>query len=120
MEKKTEDQIQAEIYKWFHNEYCTKLNNPRCCVFAVPNGGLRSKHEAMKLKATGTVAGVSDLIILLPSKPIFVEVKTDVGRQSEEQKNFEKIVNNLGFDYILVRSLEEFIQKISLYLHFHT
>lgn len=105
---KTEDQIQAEIFKWFHNEYCTKFSNPRCCIFAVPNGGLRSKHEAMKLKATGTVAGVSDLIILKPNKAIFVEVKTDIGRQSEEQKKFEQIVKNLGFEYHLVRSLEDF------------
>ncbi len=108
MENKTEDQIQAEIYKWFHNKYCTKLNNPRYCIFAVPNGGLRTKHEAMKLKATGTVAGVSDLIVLKPNKAIFVEVKTDIGRQSEDQKKFEEIVKNLGFEYHLVRSLEDF------------
>lgn len=108
MENKTEDQIQAEIYKWFHNKYCTKLNNPSFCIFAVPNGGLRTKHEAMKLKATGTVAGVSDLIVLKPNKAIFVEVKTDIGRQSEEQKKFEEIVKNLGFEYHLVRSLEDF------------
>jgi hypothetical protein len=108
--KKTEDQIQAEIYKWFHNEYCTKFNNPRCCIFAVPNGGLRSKHEAMKLKSTGVVAGVSDLIVLMPNKCIFVEVKTDIGRQSDKQKDFEEIVKALNFDYHLVRSLEDFIK----------
>jgi hypothetical protein len=108
--KKTEDQIQAEIYKWFHNEYCTKFNNPRCCIFAVPNGGLRSKQEAMKLKSTGVVAGVSDLIILMPNKCIFVEVKTDIGRQSDKQKDFEKIVKALNFEYHLVRSLEDFIK----------
>lgn len=112
MDKKTEDQIQAQIFKWFSNKYCTKLNNPRYCIFAVPNGGLRSKHEAMKLKATGTVAGVSDLIILKPNKAIFVEVKTDIGRQSEEQKKFEEIVKNLGFEYHLVRSLEDFKSKV--------
>ena len=108
MENKTEDQIQAEIYKWFHNKYCTKLNNPRYCIFAVPNGGLRTKHEAMKLKATGTLSGVSDLIVIKPNKAIFVEVKTDIGRQSEDQKKFEEIVKNLGFEYHLVRSLQDF------------
>lgn len=113
MEQKTEDQIQAEIYKWFHNKYCTKLNNPRFCIFAVPNGGLRTKHEAMKLKATGTLSGVSDLIILLPNKTYFIEVKTEVGRQSEEQKKFQEIVKNLGFDYVLVRSLENFINFVN-------
>jgi hypothetical protein len=115
--EKTEDQIQAEIYKWFHNEYCTKFNNPRCCIFAVPNGGLRSKHEAMKLKSTGVVAGVSDLIVLLPNRCLFIEVKTDVGRQSDKQKEFEQIVKKLGFDYQLVRSLDDFLTFINVYIN---
>ena len=114
-----EAKIQQEIYQWFNNNYCLSNHNPRCYIFSVPNESANIK-EAMYKKSIGLRKGVSDLIILLPSKTIFVEVKTDIGRQSEEQKNFEKIVNDLGFDYILVRSLEEFIQKISLYLHFHT
>ena len=115
--EKTEDQIQAEIYKWFHNEYCTKFNNPRCCIFAVPNGGLRSKHEAMKLKSTGVVAGVSDLIVLLPNRCLFVEVKTEIGRQSDKQKEFEQIVKKLGFEYQLVRSLNDFLTFINVYIN---
>ena len=115
--EKTEDQIQAEIFKWFHNEYCTKFSNPRCCIFAVPNGGLRSKHEAMKLKSTGVVAGVSDLIVLLPNRCLFVEVKTDVGRQSDKQKEFEQIVKKLGFEYQLVRSLNDFLTFINVYIN---
>lgn len=67
--------------------------------------------EAINLKATGLVPGVSDLIILLPNaKTIFIEVKTEKGIQSEKQKDFETTVTNLGFEYYLVRSLDEFKQ----------
>lgn len=106
-----EDIIQSEIYKWYHNKFCTKSNNPKHIIFSVPNGAFVSKAQAMKLKATGLVAGVSDLIIVQPNRIIFCEVKTDVGRQSDKQKEFESIVNNLGFEYIIVRSLEDFIKN---------
>ena len=110
----SEDILQAEIFKWYFNNFCTKKNNPKHSIFAVPNGGNRSKREAMKFKATGLVAGVSDLIIVQPNRVIFVEVKLEKGRQQPNQFEFEKTVTALGFEYYLVRSLEEFkkiIQK---------
>lgn len=106
--KKNEDKLQAEIIVWFTNNYCLKNHNPRAVIFSVPNGGNRNKIEAMTLKATGLLAGVSDLIILLPEKILFVELKTDKGIQSAAQKDFETRITNLGYNYYLVRSLEEF------------
>ena len=104
----TEDQLQADIYKWYNNNFCLKTHKPRHSIFAVPNGGLRTKREAVKLKATGVRAGVSDLIVIQPNRVLFVELKKTNGRQSDNQKEFENIVNNLGFEYYVVRSLEEF------------
>lgn len=112
----SEDIIQAQIYKWYHNNYCLKKHDPSHCIFAVPNGGLRNKREASKLKATGVVSGVSDLIIIQPKNILFVEVKTPTGTQSKSQKTFEKIVTALGFKYFLVRSLEEFKKTIKNFL----
>ena len=105
----TEQQLQKEIFKYFHNTYCLKNQNPRCSIFSVPNGGYRNKLEAINLKATGTLAGVSDLIVLLPNaKCLFIELKTETGIQSDKQKDFEKLVSDLGFEYYLVRSLDLF------------
>lgn len=107
----TESKLQQEIFQWFQNTYCLKHHNPRLCIFSVPNGGTRNQLEAITLKATGLLPGVSDLIILQPNgKTIFVEVKTEKGIQSEKQKDFETTVTNLGFEYYLVRSLDEFKQ----------
>jgi hypothetical protein len=108
LDKLSEDTIQADIFKWYHNTYCTIKNNPQHIIFSVPNGGTRNKSEAMKLKATGLLAGVSDLIIIQPNKILFVEVKTSSGIQSDKQKDFERKVTDNGFKYILVRSLEDF------------
>jgi len=108
----SEDILQAKIYKWYYNKFCTKLNNPRHVIFSVPNGGLRTKREAVKLVATGMKAGVSDLIILQPNRTIFVEVKTSTGQQRKEQKDFQQQVELLGFEYIVIRSLEDLISYL--------
>ena len=112
--KRLESSIQQEIVIFFKNNYCLKHHVPRCEIFSVPNEG-RNKLETIHKKATGMLAGVSDLIILLPNRVVFVEVKTDVGRQSEHQIRFEQTVKALGLEYYLVRKLEDFKQiKINL------
>lgn len=111
MKDKTESKIQQEIVIWFNNEYCLKFHNPRYCIFSVPNDS-ESKEETMRKKATGLLSGVSDLIVLFPNRAVFCEVKTQTGTQSDTQKEFQTHVKNLGFEYILVRSLDEFKTKI--------
>ena len=41
-------------------------------IFAIPNGGLRSKTEAARMKAAGVTAGVPDLFL-----PVVVEVNQE-------------------------------------------
>ena len=108
----SEDILQAEIYKWYHNKFCTKLNDVPHIIFAVPNGAFVSKQQAMKLKSTGLVAGVSDLIIIQPNRCLFIEVKLEKGKQSDKQIDFQNKVTALGFEYIIVRSLQEFQKNI--------
>lgn len=109
----SEDQIQQQIFTWYNNNYCLKNHNQRHIIFSVPNGGSRNILEAKKMKLTGTLAGVSDLIIIQQNKTIFVEVKTEKGIQSDVQKDFQTRVSNLGFEYLIVRSLEDFKNKIT-------
>lgn len=95
--QKSEFDIQCEIVN-----YC-RLNNIIC--FSVPNEAARDNSKYIR---SGLMAGVSDLIVLLPNVVLFVEVKTTVGRQSDKQKAFQSKVESLGFKYFLVRSLEDF------------
>lgn len=117
--KITEDYIQSQIILDFNNKYCLKHHNPRLLIFAVPNGGSRNVLEAKKLKATGTLRGASDLIVNFPGKSVYIEVKTSIGVQSDAQKDFQKRVEDLGMDYHIVRSLENFNEIIMPYLKYY-
>lgn len=101
--QKSESKIQQEIVIWYRNN---NLNNNNI-IFSVPNEGKSAKEQMFK-KATGLLSGVSDLIVLHNGKTIFIECKDEKGKQSDKQKEFEKIVSLQGFKYFLVRSLEEF------------
>lgn len=109
---KTESKIQQEIVREFNNTYCLKHHNPRGIIFSVPNES-RSQEETMYKKNIGLLPGASDLIVCKPcGEIVFVEVKDHKGRQRENQKEFQLRVEKLGFRYLLVRSLEEFKEKI--------
>ena len=112
MKEKTESKIQSEIVAWFNNNFCLKFHNPRYCIFSVPND-TQNKEETMRKLATGLKSGASDLIVLFPNRAVFCEVKTPTGVQSEAQADFQEQVENLGFEYILVRSLLDFQNKIN-------
>jgi hypothetical protein len=82
----------------------------RGMIFSIPNGGTRHIMEAMTLKATGLLKGASDLVVILPNgKLMFVELKQPKGIQSIDQKDFENRVKILGFEYHIIKSLDEFI-----------
>lgn len=104
---KRESKIQQEIVMYVTNNFGLKHHNPKCLIFSVPNEG-KSAQEQMYKKMLGMKSGVSDLILVMPSRVVFVECKDDKGKQSENQIQFEKDVKALGFEYWLVRSLEEF------------
>lgn len=101
--KLSESVIQQQIILHFRNNNLKNGN----LIFSIPNGG-KSQLENSQKKNIGMLAGASDLIVLFPNRCVFVEVKTDVGYQSPTQKEFESQVKNLGFEYYLVRSLEDF------------
>jgi len=113
----TEDQLQAKLYQYLNNTYGLKFHEKRMLIFAVPNGGSRNSIEATKLKATGVLAGVSDLIIIFDSQILFLELKVTNGIQSQVQKDFEQRINSNGFDYRIAFSYEESLEIIIKYFN---
>lgn len=114
--REEEHRIQCSCVRWFSIKY-PKL---RAHLFAVPNGGKRDKVTAGKLKAEGALAGVSDLILLKSNKQygaLLIEMKTKDGRQSEEQRAWqEKITADGEYQYVICRSLDDFITEVTNYL----
>lgn len=106
-----EHKLQKECYKWFNLRY----PKYRGLLFAVPNGGYRTATTAARLKAEGEVAGVSDLILLHPQPrpPLFIEMKTPKGRQSPHQKAWQEVVESFGYEYVICRTFEDFVNLVS-------
>lgn len=107
---------QSACVSWFRLQYpeYDKL------LISVPNGVATSATQGRILKAEGMVAGASDLILLLPNRNhpyLCVEMKTDTGRQSTAQKEWQQAVENQALArYAVARSVEEFISLITDYL----
>lgn len=60
--------------------------------------------------------GSADIIgILHDGRFLAIEVKTATGRQSEEQKNFEKMIKNFNGIYILARSVGDVEKRLQEY-----
>lgn len=113
--KQDEHLLQCACVQWFAYQWPQYDG----LLFAVPNGGARSKATAGKLKAEGVTAGVADLLLLIPSQGfhgLAIEMKTEDGRQSPAQKAWQAKVEAMGYKYVVVRSLEQFISEINDYL----
>ena len=52
-------------------------------------------------------SGSSDIIIFMPNRTIFVEVKTEKGKQTDNQIEFQNAITKLGYEYYIVRDLME-------------
>ena len=105
-----EEDIQSSCVQWF------RLSYPQYVIFACPNGGSRNRLEAINMKRSGVLAGVSDLIIIAERAILFIEMKTKTGRQSENQKTFQSNIEHLGFEYKICRSLSSFQLTIEKWL----
>jgi hypothetical protein len=98
--KDPEGKLQAEIIQY--------LQSKKIYAFSVPNEAKgRSVVAQMQLIAMGLKSGVSDLVVVLPGKVVFIEVKTPDGKQSPQQVKFEQRVKALGHDYHVVRSVDD-------------
>ena len=110
-----EHRLQVQCVRWF---WCVHPDLAPL-LFAIPNGGARNAITGAKLKAEGVVAGVADLCLAVPrgGGVLFIELKTPTGRQSERQKAWQAAVEKAGNTYVIVRSVDEFIQCITNHLN---
>ncbi len=107
--EKTESREQqlVVIHMWNKHPETRKL------LFAIPNGGLRNKLEAKRLKAEGLTPGVSDLLFMWKSKTYCIEMKLEKGGvQSKVQKEWQCIVESQGFKYYLCHGAQQAIDVL--------
>lgn len=108
-----EQKLQIACVRWFRYQYPKFIkglhsNNNNAAsrkISGAAIGGI--------MKAMGTVSGVADLELCYNGRVYFIEMKSPKGRQSPDQMEFQKYVQSQGFDYVIIRSFEEFMMYIS-------
>lgn len=100
---KNEGRIHQDCYVWFHNSFpelrgllCYNLNNSRDGIDGARN---RSK---------GVQAGRADFTFYYHGEAVMIEIKGGDGRQSKEQKMWQKTIEKQGFSYSVCRDVSEF------------
>lgn len=110
----SESTLQKSCVYWYRLQY----RKTWMLLFSVPNGAylqgdsVARAKQWKRLKAEGAVEGVSDLFLAvsgpLGANGLFIEMKTEEGKQTDTQKLFERAVTEAGFGYEVCRSLEQF------------
>lgn len=127
-----ESDLQIRCVKYFRVKYpafARLLEHPKN-----EGSGHSKKDRASQAiaKAEGVQAGVSDLIFHFPSKlmvvdgepqeePAFffslaIEMKDKNGRQSPEQKLFQRYFEAAGGRYVIIRSYDSFCKEVDEYM----
>lgn len=112
-----EDDIQEEFFRVVHAKF---PQIPDKLLFSVPNGGIRDKFTGSIMKRTGAKRGVADVILLMANDKyncLCLEFKTDIGRQSSDQKEFQSQIERNGGRYEIARSVNDAINIIDQYFY---
>ena len=104
-----ESDLQRTCVAWFRAQYPEHA----LMLFAVPNGGGRSRIEASIMKGEGVTAGVSDLILLEARGgygSLCIEMKTSdkSSKQRPSQKAWQEAARKAGNLYAVIRDFEGF------------
>jgi hypothetical protein len=110
LDRNAEARIQAAIVEWI------RLVAPDLVVFHPPNGGLRNKAEAARLKWIGTLAGVPDLVVLgRDGQCWLMEVKAPGGALSSEQRGLRDRWTALRIPFAVAKSIDDVRQAFKIW-----
>lgn len=112
-----EDRLQISCKYWFDCQY----PHYSLLLHHSPNEGrlMQRSRDGAKRKAMGMRAGFPDFIFLMPNSKypyLALELKSSKGKQSEHQKEYQKAVETAGGKYVVIRSLEEFMDSVNEYI----
>jgi len=115
----TEEQHQIELFRQL--EILSKKNPEYSMVFHIPNGGMRNKATAARLKAAGVKAGIPDLLVPVPRGKyggLFVELKSLKRGAKLSKEQLEMIEKLRRYDYVVAicYGWREALKAISGYL----
>ena len=114
----TEHQEQAALFAWA--DWMATVMPELSLMFAIPNGGHRSKQTGALLKAEGVKAGVPDICLPVPrgdKHGLYIEMKRRRGGSvSAEQLKWLDALMRKGYECHVCRGCEEAKQAIMAYM----
>ena len=111
--KITEDDLQEICVRWFRLQHSERI----ICSF--PNGGKRHISVAAKLKRTGALAGMPDLMIPCAKGDyhgMFIEMKLPNNYPTKKQKEIISKLSTEGYYCIVCKAFEDFQKEVNWYL----
>lgn len=119
-----EEDLQRSCCQWYDLQWGNRrLNGEKIgrLLHHSPNGGKRTAREAARFKAMGTRAGFPDFWLGIPVNGcpyLCIELKTlkKGSDQSKHQEAYERAIKAAGGRYVVVRTLQEFINVVNDYL----
>lgn len=111
----TEEDEQIALF-----EYVSFQKEPWNLLFAIPNGGFRKLKTAIRMKKTGTKAGVPDMFLPVARNGyhgLFIELKSMKGVVQKNQKEWHINLREQGYQVNVCRGCEEAVKTIKEYLH---
>lgn len=108
-----ENEEQSLLFQWA--EWHPLLSG----MFHIPNGEKRDAVTGARLKRMGVKAGIPDIFLPIPKGQwhgLFIEMKTDKGRVSENQKTMIEHLRNNGYRVEVCRGFLKAKEVIEEYM----
>lgn len=116
--RQDEHQEQCALLQWWALE-CRYFGIDEKLLYAIPNGGLRSKVTGARMKREGARAGVPDLFLAVPRgnlHGLFIELKTEGGRIQPSQTKMMSLLSEQGYACCVCLGWDKAKQEIISYL----
>ena len=118
MPGRLEEGEQRAVIDWWAYR-CKQHGLPEFTLFHVPNGGLRHKSTAGRLKSQGVRRGIPDLLLMVPRGHLHglaIEMKSERGRPTDAQLIVHAWMLAAGWRVEVCYSADAAINAITSYL----
>ena len=111
---------QVALIAWV--QYAKKRVPELDLLYAIPNGGMRDKAVAAKLKAEGVMAGVPDLHLPVARgeyHSLYIEMKFGKNILTDKQAELKPKLEKQGNAVVVCYSFEQAVETLNEYLVNH-
>jgi hypothetical protein len=114
----SEHSEQVALFEWA--DWQINLGHfPLRWMFSIPNGGLRHKATAVKLKEEGVKPGVPDIFLPWPASGyhgLFIEIKVGANKPTSEQNDYLEWLMGCGYLAQVANGFDEAKEILCKYL----